>query len=160
MWHLIISSNTRFTLSVCPSVCGWFPLDIDGKTPTYLQNSVKNFPVNLGSLSQIMSPGNPNWVNTCRWSNSAVPFPVTAVKVGIRITYFVNLSTTTRMASYPEIGSFGNVMMKSIDMDKNGMWGNCGASSIPKGAEVVDFERLQISQVWTYSCTCFNILCQ
>ena len=70
--------------------------------------------VNCGPLSEIMLSGRPCSFQTLSLNNHANPSALVLSVVGMKCSIFVNLSTTTRMASYP--CAKGNFVMKSALM--------------------------------------------
>ena len=119
---LSVSSMTRFTRSVMPSVGGWLAVLIFSSTPRILKTSLKNADVNRGSRSQTIVLLKPWAANTWSTYNRAASLESTWTVVGIRCTYFVRWSTKVRMALCPQqVG--GSAMMKSMLMSVQGCSG-------------------------------------
>ena len=69
---------------------------------------------NCGPLSEIMLSGSPCNFQTLSLNSHVNPSALVLSVVGIKCPIFVNLSTTTKMASYP--CTKGNFVMKSVLM--------------------------------------------
>ncbi len=53
------TSTVWLVLSDCPSVCGWYAVDMSSLVPNFLNKVVQNSEMNLGSLSEMISSGIP-----------------------------------------------------------------------------------------------------
>jgi hypothetical protein len=81
---------------------------------TNLNNSCQNILMNLLSLSLIMVLGRPCSLNTSLKNNSATCVALKSVAMEKKCENFVNLSTTTKIKSFP--CSLGKPVMKSMDI--------------------------------------------
>ena len=99
---------------------GWFTVLIFSWEPRMENSSLKKVAVNLGSLSDILSPCTEN-----TWSmyTRAAPSAVIVDFVGIRWVYFVNLSTNVKIALCPFSVS-GSPTIRSILISAHGRSGN------------------------------------
>src|SRR5215471_11529718 len=86
----------------------------------------------LVSLSEITCRGIPNFDMICLKNNLAVSFLLIVVWHGMKIPYFVNLSTTTKILSYPFDSESSGI--KSMDTTSNGCVGIGIELSSPAGA--------------------------
>ena len=111
-------SNSWFTLSVCPSVCGWNAVDNLLLISNILFNSCINPAANCGPLSEMMLSGNPCSFHTLSLNNLANPSADVFSVVGIKWTILVSRSTTSRILSYP--CAKGNLVIKSANICAQG----------------------------------------
>src|ERR1700761_9270900 len=78
-------SNHWLECSDCPSVCGWYAVEIFCSIPRTLHSSLVNFDANRGSLSLIILEGSPKWVKTCLAYKAAVSSPDISSTQGMNI---------------------------------------------------------------------------
>src|ERR1700744_589532 len=114
--------------SDCPSVRGWYAVEIFCRIPRILHSSRMNFDANRGSLSLMNLSGSPNLTKTYLTYNAAMSSAVDASRHGISTAAFVqSWSVTVRMESYP--CDIGNFIMRSMVTVANGRasgFGNIG----------------------------------
>ncbi len=98
---------------------------------SFFINACQKSPVNLGSLSEIVTNGIPNLQNMCSANNWAVSSAVAVVFVFIKTTLSVKISVTVRIASKPALVT-GKLVTKSVDivchLDVGGTIG-CGGTT-------------------------------
>jgi hypothetical protein len=82
--------------------------------PTNLNSSCQNVLMNLLSLSPTMVLGRPCNLKISLKNSSATCAALKSVAMEKKCANFVNLSTTTKIQSFPCV--FGNPVMKSMDM--------------------------------------------
>jgi hypothetical protein len=91
-----------FTLLVAPSDCGWYAVVRFDLIFNSFNSSWNVWAANLGSLSEIISSGNPNLLKRLSRKSVTVPSHVIVFAQGHKITPFERTrSTTTRIESYP-----------------------------------------------------------
>ena len=92
-------SNSWLTRSVCPSVWGWYAVEVDPLMPSRSNIAFRNLDTNCGPRSLITCFGVP-WCFQTKFKNrSAVSGASTVLCVGARCTIFVRRSTVTKIAS-------------------------------------------------------------
>src|ERR1700722_3084917 len=144
-------STSWFTLSVCPSVCGWYAVERFPCVPTSLYKSFMNCVANWGPLSLITFLGILYLLHTWSLKILATPWAVTPVCVGRMMIILVNISHITRITLYP--CDSGSSPIMSIEICSQGCLGisfGCrGACSFPRCA----FVLWHVSQPSTYFLT-------
>ena len=151
-WALRTCSMVLFMRSVCPSDCGCHAEVALWWIPSAKQTSLKKWPVNLGSLSWMISTGKPCLLKTWSCINCAKPSAVRLISVLTRITILVHLSTTVRIESCPEVVS-GSAVMRSTEMWVHGVSASSGGCNKPCVAVVPVLVVWHTWQFLTYSVT-------
>ena len=114
-------SKCWFITSVCPSVCGCFEVDRANRVPNISASAFQTELVHRGSQLPIMQIGRPKCLTIHLKSNSATSKAVASTFVVMKCAYFVNLSTTTKMAFL--LQEFGNPIIRSNEMSSKGVAG-------------------------------------
>ncbi len=119
-------SNSWLTLSVSPSVCGWWAVDMVNLTPSFVQISCMTFDANCGPQSDITWRGSPVLLQTFSRYNLEVSSAVMVLLQGLIIVALLKWSTTTNSELYP--WDMGRSMIKSmviISQMSAGTWLGC-----------------------------------
>src|SRR5919202_3829460 len=128
--------------SVCPSLWGWYPLEILRSMPQILHSACEKRAMNCGPLSETMLSGSPCSLATFNIygfaNSSALVVSLHAMKCRI----FESLSTTTITALYPF--DSGNPVMKSIETSFQLSVGMGSGLNIPNGACLAVLDRWQV----------------
>ena len=132
-------SSSWLTLSVCLSVWEWNIVDNLLLIPNILFNSCIIPAMNWGPLSDIILSGNLCNFYMLSLNNIASSSTNVFFVVEIKYTIFVNLSTTTKIESYPCVSS--NLVIKSTEMWAQG------------------FSRIEFSINFPASCSVQFLLC-
>ncbi len=107
--------NAIFTvwlvLSDCPSVCGWYAVDISNLVSSLLNRALQNSDINFGSLSEMILSGIPQSAISSRSSSASAQLRAVHVDFpGITVTRLEVLHVTDNAVSmWP-----GRAMIKSI----------------------------------------------
>jgi len=146
-------SSSWLTLSVCLSVWGWNTIDNLLLIPSISFNSLISPAANYGPQSDIILLGRPCNFHTLSLNNLASPSADVFSIVEMKCPIFVNLSTTTRIESYPCTN--GNLVMKSADMCVQGFSGIELGISFPAGCSMRFLLHWQALHPSTYCFTSF-----
>ena len=109
--------------------------------------------INWSSLSKMILLGNPCNFHMLSLNNLANPSANVFSIVGIKYTIFVNLSTTTRIESYPCTSS--NLVIKSTEMYAQGFSRIKFGINFPAGCSVQFLLCQQVLHPFTYRFTSF-----
>ena len=115
---LNMSSRTLFTLSVLPSVWGWYAELSAWVTPKRANKACHNLLVKRGSLSDTNSRGKPWCLNTLSKKMSARFSALTSSVHGAKCTILDRRSTNTTMAVAPEAVLGKDVMRSRLTEDQ------------------------------------------
>src|SRR5215472_15640163 len=119
--------------------------------PSKLKSSDQKVPVNLASRSLTMFWGTPQYFTMYLKNNRAVSSAVQYLGVEIKVAYFENLSTITRMLVKSPV--FGKPLMKSSETLSHGLLGIRSGSSNPGTFCLSTSSCWQVRQVLVYSTT-------
>ena len=111
-------SNHWLERSDCPSVQGWYAVEMFCWIPRTLHSSLVNFDANRGSLSLMILEGSPKRVKTCLAYKMAVSSPDISSTQGMNtVALEQSWSVIVSIESYPcDMGSF--VMKSSATVSK------------------------------------------
>src|SRR6266571_1517586 len=134
-------SSHWFVRSDCPSVLGWYAVEIFCVIPVPLHNPLMNLDANFGSLSLMNFSGSPNRGKMCWTINPVVSSAIMLSLHGMNIAALVqSWSVMVSIESHP--CETGSLVMKSSTTVSNGIascMGNMGDSRALVGRVLILF---------------------